>query len=388
MISNQPAKTDNGFLERSSALVMGVGGAGVFCVAKLVENPMREVDCIVLDVDSRNLEPIKECEKLLLAPNIAHGIGTGRRRGVGVRVALAEEERLKDGSDDEKSSENEDTMWEEQEKPDERYDLLSSIVKDIRYFLQTDDVSLQINTLNIVLEVCKIADKERKQSYLIPMIPLISSLLQTSHFTLFSSALSATMQIISSNPQSTVMYVKEKVWPALKSKLYSCLDARNGDYSQIRSAELADRVEVLICENLECVYSDSTVSGDICGELLEWINEKSKEGAIPEYCQKLLEKAGRFNFDVVAQMLIELDPNRYAAFVKKQRQGCVRYRKIVNAQHSTINSIFVESLIRVISFIVCLTSCHLLFVLYVVDLFSLRAISCNSYCPHLYWGLL
>lgn len=96
MISNQPAKTDNGFLERSSALVMGVGGAGVFCVAKLVENPMREVDCIVLDVDSRNLEPIKECEKLLLAPNIAHGIGTGRRRGVGVRVALAEEERLKE----------------------------------------------------------------------------------------------------------------------------------------------------------------------------------------------------------------------------------------------------------------------------------------------------
>ena len=76
--------------------MMGVGGAGVFCVAKLVENPMREVDCIVLDVDSRNLEPIKECEKLLLAPNIAHGIGTGRRRGVGVRVALAEEERLKE----------------------------------------------------------------------------------------------------------------------------------------------------------------------------------------------------------------------------------------------------------------------------------------------------
>lgn len=299
-----------------------------------------------------------------------------------------EEEKLKDDSGEEKSRANEDTMWEEQEKPDERYDLLSSIVKDIRYFLQTDDVSLQINTLNIVLEVCKIADKERKQSYLIPMIPLISSLLQTSHFTLFSSALSATMQIISSNPQSTVMYVKEKVWPALKSKLYSCLDARNGDYSQIRSAELADRVEVLICENLECVYSDSTMFGDICGELLEWINEKSKEGAIPEYCQKLLEKAGRFNFDVVAQMLIELDPNRYAAFVKKQRQGCVRYRKIVNAQHSTINSIFVESLIRVISFIVCLTSCHLLFVLYVVDLFSLRAISCNSYCPHLYWGLL
>ena len=273
-----------------------------------------------------------------------------------------EEERLKDGSDDEKSSENEDnTMWEEQEKPDERYDLLSSIVKDIRYFLQTDDVSLQINTLNIVLEVCKIADKERKQSYLIPMIPLISSLLQTSHFTLFSSALSATMQIISSNPQSTVMYVKEKVWPALKPKLYSCLDARNGDYSQIRSAELADRIEMLICENLERVYSDSIVFGDICGELLEWINEKSKEGAIPEYCQKLLEKVGRFNFDVVAQMLIELDPNQYAALVKKQRQGCVRYRKIVNAQHSTINSIFVESLIRVISFTVCLTSCHLLF---------------------------
>ena len=96
MISNQPAKTDNGFSERGSALVMGVGGAGVFCVAKLVENPMREVDCIVLDVDSRNLEPRKECEKLLLAPNIAHGIGTGRRRGVGVRVALAEEERLKE----------------------------------------------------------------------------------------------------------------------------------------------------------------------------------------------------------------------------------------------------------------------------------------------------
>ena len=299
-----------------------------------------------------------------------------------------EEERERDGNNDEKSSEDEDELWEEQEKPDERYDLLSSIVKDIRYFLQTDDVSLQINTLNIVLEVCKIVDKERKQSYLVPMIPLISSLLQTSHFTLFSSALTAAMHIISSNPQSTVMYVKEKIWPALKSKLYSCLDARNGDFSQIRSAELADRVEVFVCENIESVYSDSIVFGDVCGELLEWINEKSKEGVIPEYCEKLLEKAGKFNFDVVAQMLIELDPDQYAAFVKKQRQGCVRYRKIVNVQHNTINSIFVESLIRAISFTVCLTSCHLLFVLHVVDIFSLCGILCNPYCFHLYWRLL
>ncbi|CBK19806.2 uncharacterized protein [Blastocystis hominis] len=184
------------------------------------------------------------------------------------------------------------------------------------------------------------------------------------------------------------MYVKEKIWPALKSKLYSCLDARNGDFSQIRSAELADRVEVFVCENIESVYSDSIVFGDVCGELLEWINEKSKEGVIPAYCEKLLEKAGKFNFDVVAQMLIELDPDQYAAFVKKQRQGCVRYRKIVNVQHNTINSIFVESLIRAISFTVCLTSCHLLFVLHVVDIFSLCGILCNPYCFHLYWRLL
>lgn len=279
--------------------------------------------------------------------------------------------------EEEEDTDNEDEMWDEKEKPDERYDLLSSIVKDIRYFLQTDDISLQINTLNIILEVCKLADKEKKQSFLIPMIPLISSLLQTSNFTLFSLALSAVTQIISSNPQGTVIYVKEKIWPALKSKLYSCLDARNGDYSHIRSVEQADRIESLICINIESVYSNSVVFGDICGELLEWINEKSKEKVIPDYCQKLLEKAGKFNFDVVAQMLIDLDPNQYAVFVKKQKQGCVRYRKIVNVQHSEINSIFVESLIQVISSTVCLTSCHLFF------MFSIYSISVLSFAIHI-----
>ena len=288
-----------------------------------------------------------------------------------------EEEEKKKSSEGEDDNENEDEMWEDQEKPDERYDLLSSIVKDIRYFLQTDDVSLQIDTLNIILEVCKIADDEKKQSYLIPMIPLVSSLLQTSHFTLFSFALVAIMQIISSNPQSTVMYVKDKIWPALKSKLYGCLDARKGDYSQIGSAELADRIEALICENIERVYSNSIVFGDMCGELLEWINEKSKEGVIPDYCQKLLEKASKFNFDVVAQLLIELDPDQYAAYMRKQSQGCVRYRKIVNAQHRKINSIFVESLIRVISFVVCLTSCHLF------SMLSIYLLSVISFAIHI-----
>ena len=300
-------------------------------------------------------------------------------------VDLSKSNPTQDG-DDNNSKQDVSKLWEDEEKPDERLGLVTSILKDIRYFLQTDEVALQIHSIRILSEVCRLRDSERKKSLLLPLVPSLAVLLRSSNNSLFLSSLSTVMDIISIDSQSIVMQMKEKIWPELKAKLYGCIQARQDDFSQIQSVEVANKLEKEICENITRVYTDSIIFGDVCVELLQWINERSMEGSIPDYCEQLLNKVSRFNFDVVAQVLMDLNPEEYAAVVRKQSRGCIRYRKEVNIQHKQVDSLFVQSLIHSISSLVCLTSCHSFSMLSIVPLCLISffihciIILCGDYC--------